>query len=278
MEAGWQTVIQRTSTARPSGTSALADSLTEFPAIMLRSMWTAKLAPEAIVGLIAAVLVIVAFLIDRVFRPTSQLLSRAAEPRRLARSLRDLHRGIQLQNFTDALGQPPTRSAANSHLDGWAKGLAVMQSPAGRHTSYAESYYFGNPGNYQTWVLASNAAGAFGGGDFRPLLAAVGATDVATFGAFEVDAPFGGEMPDCWYTRPPIKEFRESTPINTFSESAPHGSPDAQPGPWIDEVRVFMWRPQATGGRRRLAWVLGLSAVLLAIVAVSLWMGWPASL
>lgn len=163
-------------------------------------------------------------------------------------------------------------------LDGWAKGLAVMQSPAGRHTSYAESYYFGNPGNYQTWVVASNAAGAFGGGDFQPVLAALGATDVATFGALEVDAPFGGEMPDCWYTTPPIQEFRESTPINTFSESGPHGAPDSQPGPWIAEVRVFMWRSQATGGRRRLVSVLGLSAVLLAILAVSLWVGWPASL
>jgi hypothetical protein len=296
--------------------------------MIVASMWLAKLSIEAIVGLIAASLAILAFVIDRVLGPATRLLRRRAEPRRLARALGGLRTGAQLQHFTDAIGQPPTRTIGNSNLyvlddvfvdaetddygnvwrfavtvrtvsfkptmsmggggdvvlgettyadlglDGVAQGLMVMQSPAGRHTMYAESYYFGNPGNYQCWVVASNPASELGAGDLRPILNELGAMDVAQFGAFEVEAPFGGEMPNCWYTRPPIKYFRQSMPINTFSESGPHGTPDPEPGPFLDEVRVFM-RPPAQKRPPRVVWGLIVAAAVLAIVAISLWIGWP---
>ena len=79
-------------------------------------MWVAKLAPEAIVALVAAGLGICAFLIDRVARPALRALRRAREPRRLARALGELRCGVQLQTFTDALGQAPVRSFDRSHL------------------------------------------------------------------------------------------------------------------------------------------------------------------
>lgn len=291
-------------------------------------MWVAKLAPEAIVALVAAGLGICAFLIDRVARPALGALRRAREPRRLARALGELRCGVQLQTFTDTLGRAPIRSFDTSHLyafdavfveaetdeygnvgrfavtvrtagfkpklsmgggcdivlgettyenlelDGVANGLAVTQSGAGRHSSYAESYYFGNPGNYQCWVVATNAAGAVGTGDLRPLLDALDATDVALFGAFEVSAPFGGEMPDYWYTRPAIEKFRKSTPINTFGESGPHGAPDPEPGPFIDEVRVFATAP---AGRKRRRWGVWAAATAAAVAALAIGVIWIAA-
>ena len=164
-------------------------------------------------------------------------------------------------------------------LDGVAQGLFVMRSGAGRHTMYAESYYFGNPGNYQCWVVASNPVGKGGTGNVDPVLSALNATGgVATHGAFQEGAPLVGEMPSCWYTRPSVKGFRESTPINTLSVSGAHGAPDAEPGPWIDEVRVFAPHYATGDKRRKVVWGFVGGALVVALVAASFWIGWPTEL
>ena len=145
---------------------------------------------------------------------------------------------------------------------------------------YAESYYFGNPGNYQSWVVASNPASELTAGNLDPLLSALDATGgVANHGAFQEGAPVvGGDMPNCWYTRPPIRAFRGRTPINTLSVSGAYEAPDAEPGPWIDEVRVFAPDHVAVEEHRKLIRVFIGTALVVAIGAASFWIGWPVEL
>ena len=50
-----------------------------------------------------------------------------------------------------------------------------MRSGAGRHTMYAESYYFGNPGNFQCWVVASSPASELTRGNLDAVLSALDA-------------------------------------------------------------------------------------------------------
>lgn len=299
--------------------------------MMLCSMWIAAISTQGIVALVAGSLAIVGFIVDRLIVPASRRLRRRREPKRLARTLADLRCGVQLQRFTDLLGQPPTRSLGSSHmyalddvfvdvdtddysnvsrfaitvrtskfkprlamgpggdvvlgestyaalgLDGVAQGLYVMRSGAGRHTMYAESYYFGNPGNYQCWVVASNPASELAAGNLDGVLSALGGG--AAHGAFQAGAAaFGGEMPKCWYTRPPIRAFRERTPINTLSVSGAYGVPDAEPGPRIDEVRVFA--PHRVMDEKRPELIRGFigTALVVAIVATLFWIGWPVEL
>lgn len=147
-----------------------------------------------------------------------------------------------------------------------------MQSPAGRHTAYSESYWFGNPGGYQTWVVGSNASGSSAAGELQPILDELGGTAVANYGAFEVEGPCGGQMPERWYTRAPIQAFRASMPINTLSISGEGMPPDPEPGPWIDQARNLTGRSSTPLEREALVrgWLIVALAVLLVTIIVIL--------
>jgi hypothetical protein len=54
-----------------------------------------------------------------------------------------------------------------------------------------------------------------------------------------------------------------------------HGAPDSEPGPWIDEVRVFAPHYATVDKNRRIVWGFGGAALVIAVVAASLWIGWP---
>jgi hypothetical protein len=125
-----------------------------------------------------------------------------------------------------------------SELPDMVNGLLAWYG-ARRH-SYAESYYFGNPGFYQSWVAASNDAGAHGAGSLDGVIRALGGTEVVALGRLQ-DWGEGGppEMPICWYTRPAVAEFRASTPINTLVVSGPHLPPNPSLGPDLDHVRTL---------------------------------------
>jgi hypothetical protein len=109
---------------------------------------------------------------------------------------------------------------------------------------YAEAYYFGNPGYYQHWVVASNPAGPPGIGPIGDLIEALG----GKAGAFIVGSLSDGghwlpdELPDDWKCRPGVARFRESTRINTLSVSGPHRAPGSTPGPDVDHVRILASR------------------------------------
>ncbi|HEY7118038.1 MAG TPA: ETEC_3214 domain-containing protein [Tepidisphaeraceae bacterium] len=159
------------------------------------------------------------------------------------------------------------------------EGLAngVLAWVGARRWSYAEAYYFGNPGYYQTWVVASNDAGVPGASPQLPqVIEALNAPGelVATFGSFrprEERVPPPDDMPHCWYTRPPIAAFRAETAFNTLSVSGRHLPPDPNPGPDHDHVRVFE-RPFVARSRPtdRVVYLAVFAALLVALVALVL--------
>jgi hypothetical protein len=79
-----------------------------------------------------------------------------------------------------------------------------------RRFSYRETYYLGNPGGYQTYVLLHVDAGAGIVGGFEWLFGPDG---------FEIDQ---GSLMEPLSTDPEIERFRADTVINTFAVTSPH--------------------------------------------------------
>lgn len=108
-----------------------------------------------------------------------------------------------------------------SHLDKIGTGKVVSGMGA-RRGYYVEEYYFGNPGNYQTFAFSFNQAG-YGKGDYLCVL------------------NFGAESS----ADPRIQVFRNDTTINTYSITSPYITLEeiengSNPGPNYDQVRVMV--------------------------------------
>jgi hypothetical protein len=114
-----------------------------------------------------------------------------------------------------------------------------------RRYTYAEAYYFGNPGFYQTWVLASNQAGPTAPGErLGEVLKELGDGHLVSFGPFpSQNERTEDDVPHCWHTRPVVARFRATTPINTLGVSGPHQQPDPNPGPDQDRIRPLTLLP-----------------------------------
>lgn len=134
-----------------------------------------------------------------------------------------------------------------SELDGGlSNGLSAWVGA--RRSSYAEAYYVGNPGYYQTYVVALNDAGVsrpVEGSAMASLPEAIrelGGSEGATFGSFLPSSErreSGGAMPRCWQTRPSVARFRGASPIDTFAVAGPRQDPASDPGPDLDQVRLL---------------------------------------
>lgn len=93
----------------------------------------------------------------------------------------------------------------------------VSISIGARRFSYAESFYFGNPGNYQHYVLAYNDAGSDGDADFGSLSAS-GITSSAEGALLRPsESPAGSSLWD----NPAVQSFRRNSRPNTLIWSGP---------------------------------------------------------
>jgi hypothetical protein len=117
---------------------------------------------------------------------------------------------------------------------------------------YAEAYWFGNPGNYQYYVISSNEIGT---GEFGFSIERQGLSwHRAGTLAFDYSLPVGQPEfdPDASYAR----RFRAETTINTLTVLGPHQQPAnlAEPrGPDSNYVRVLVpGRRERRQSRRRL--------------------------
>jgi hypothetical protein len=116
-----------------------------------------------------------------------------------------------------------------------------------RRRGYSESYWFGNPGNYQRFVLSHNDVGA-GGFGFSAELQGVGWHQDG-FLKFAAQPREG--LPEFDPVAPYAREFRALTTVNTLTVLGPHYDPaglDQPPGLDGDYVRVLV--PDARGRRQ----------------------------
>ena len=168
------------------------------------------------------------------------------------------------------------RTTYSEMPEGLANGVAAWLGA--RRWCYAEAYYFGNPGYYQSWVIASNDTGVPAAGrQLREVIEALNepVEQVAAFGAFlsreeRRRRPPPDDMPQCWYTRPPIAAFRAETAFNTLSVSGPHQPPEANPGPDHDHVRLFARPFVPDRPANRWVYPVSFTAVLAVLVAAVL--------
>lgn len=105
---------------------------------------------------------------------------------------------------------------------------------------YAESYWFGNPGQYQRFVLSANELGT---GDFGYSIGREGGPGYFRTGmlAHEYQPP-AGQQPEFDASAPYALHFRAATIINTLTVLGPAGRPEVliEPrGPNSNHVRVL---------------------------------------
>jgi len=108
-----------------------------------------------------------------------------------------------------------------------------------RRRGYSESYWFGNPGNYQRFVLSHNDAGT-GGFGFAIEQQGVGWHQD---GFLKFAAPPREGLPEFDPAAPYAREFRETTTVNTLTVLGPHWDPtglDEPHGLDGDYVRVLV--------------------------------------
>ncbi len=107
-----------------------------------------------------------------------------------------------------------------AEIESFAKPGGIVSSLGARRIHYYEDYYFGNPGNYQTFIFGINDAGYLDHGHpptpYQPALSVKDAE---------------------------VKEFRERSVINTYTITAPLlSAKDAGGGFWFgpdyDQVRI----------------------------------------
>lgn len=159
----------------------------------------------------------------------------------LAVTLRDLRFRPRLRNrsvFADRRGKPALQlgrttfatlerivGAPPSGLHGWL---------GARRWGWAESYYFGNPGGYQTFIVALNDAGPSLFGTFPRQASAWQA------GAF---GPAGQSAVMSQVHDPAVMEWREKTAVNTYIVLAQDVTPREALhwglGPDLDRVRLL---------------------------------------
>jgi hypothetical protein len=133
--------------------------------------------------------------------------------------------------------------------------LKTWASPEGRNLrigahnhEYAEAYYFGNPGNYQHYVVSNNDATL---SEFGYPIQSRGGPGWHQDGILQFDdlPPIGNQEFDP--EAPYATSFRADTVINSLTVLGPLGPPEllAEPrGPDSNQVRVLMPTP---GERRR---------------------------
>jgi hypothetical protein len=99
-----------------------------------------------------------------------------------------------------------------------------------RRFRFEETYYVGNPGGYQTYVLAHTNSGAGVAGDFGTIL--TGNSERREKRAFEPPQP-----------DPALDRFRANTVVNTFAVTAPNLAPGGldslELGAEMDMVRLL---------------------------------------
>jgi hypothetical protein len=136
---------------------------------------------------------------------------------------------------------------------------AVAASISNHRWSYAEVFDPGNPGYYQTWVLALNSAAP---GADAPVEAVLEGLGGGSFEGVRLGDFRGGDddtpaLPGDWASRPTVAQFRASAVVNTLAVAGPHRAPDPNPGPARDRVRLLGGLPLGQAawwkrlGRRR---------------------------
>jgi hypothetical protein len=148
------------------------------------------------------------------------------------------------KRFRPVFRLPPMDSSGERwavHLGGTFAGLpgqpeTVVWDVGARRFSYAEQYWFGNPGGYQGYVAAHNDAGTGGAGVFH----------LHAIGVLSARIPDGTNEEyslDELLARREFRAFRRDTTINTFGVSGPLGRNDEDgpqwTGPDLDHVRVL---------------------------------------
>jgi hypothetical protein len=119
---------------------------------------------------------------------------------------------------------------------------------AARRREYCESYWFGNPGNYQRYVLSYNDAGT---GKFFFYLLTLGGPSWCQDGFFMSSDPPAGPSPPFDPQSNYGRQFRAGTAVNTLtvlSARMPPTGMAAPRGPDADYVRVLV--PDARQRRR----------------------------
>jgi hypothetical protein len=116
----------------------------------------------------------------------------------------------------------------------------VNVSRGARRFWYAESYWFGNPGNYQDYILAYNDAG------FTPkdsLHEIEGLFPGSPVGGLSYGQAFGGTATDdefnAYMQSEGVRTFRRTAKPNTYGVTAPFGGVPTPMGPDKDTVRVI---------------------------------------
>jgi hypothetical protein len=106
---------------------------------------------------------------------------------------------------------------------------------------YAESYWFGNPGQYQRFVLSANELGT---GDFGYSIEREGGPGYFRTGMLAHEyQPLAGQQPEFDAAAPYALHFRAATTINTLTVLGPAGRPEdlMEPrGPNSNHVRVLV--------------------------------------
>jgi hypothetical protein len=127
-----------------------------------------------------------------------------------------------------------------SDLRPWAEPDGRSLNIAARRREYAESYWFGNPGNYQRYVLSHNDAGT---GKFYFNIQMLSGPGWCQEGFLEFDNPPPVTPPPFDPDAPYARQFRAGTIINTLTVLGPlmPASALAAPrGPDADHVRVLV--------------------------------------
>jgi hypothetical protein len=135
----------------------------------------------------------------------------------------------------------------------WAEPDGRSLNIAARRREYSESYWFGNPGNYQRYVLSHNEAGT-GKSDFSIQMA--GGPDWCQDGFLRFDDSPPVSPPAFDPEAPYARQFRAGTTVNTLTVLGPLMPPTglvAPRGPDADHVRVLV--PDVRERRRLRRWV-----------------------
>jgi hypothetical protein len=123
----------------------------------------------------------------------------------------------------------------------------VAAADSNHRWSYAESFYLGNPGYYQTWVVALNSAAPGGATPVGTVVEELGGgvLGAVRFGDFRDGDDETAELPTDWTTRGGVAQFRQTAVVNTLAVAGPHRRPNPNPGPARDRVRVLGGLPVA---------------------------------
>ena len=103
-----------------------------------------------------------------------------------------------------------------------------------RRFFYKESYYFGNPGNYQTFIFSVN--------DASSVITAYPPDNQKSFGSFNIDSKNVGKTIQEILTDVHYSHFRKEAVINTFTVISPtlYENYESLPiGPDLDQVRLL---------------------------------------